>query len=87
MGGLAGFAANDVLTADVFRLAGWTMPLILVASLVGSAVYKRFSGKGFRRLVLGLLTLAEAALVAQGVRKTSVPAKPGSFREEQVFDL
>ena len=66
MAGLAGFVATGFVTADVWRLAAWTMPLILVASLTGSVVYGRFSGEGFRRLVLALLTLAGASLVAQG---------------------
>ena len=65
--GLVGFAATGFLTADVWRLAAWVLPCIMVPSLLGSIVYARFSGDGFRRLVLALLALSGVALVVGGL--------------------
>ena len=65
--GLVGFAATGFLTADVWRLAAWVLPCIMVPSLLGSLVYARFSGDGFRRLVLVLLALTGVALVMRGL--------------------
>ena len=63
--GLVGFAVTGFLDAPVWQLAAWVVPCVLVFSVLGTVVYGRFSGDGFRRLVLGLLTLTGVALVVQ----------------------
>lgn len=57
------FASAGLLTPVFWHLAIWTVPVVLIPALVGSAIYGRFSPDGFRRLVLGLLGLTGVTLV------------------------
>ena len=58
------FANTGLLTPTFWRLAVWTVPVVLLPALLGSMIYGRFSPIGFRRLVLGLLGLTGVTLVA-----------------------
>ena len=66
-GALVAFAAAGLLTAEVFRLAAWVLPCILLPSFLGTLVYSRLGGEAFRRLVLVVLLATGAVLVARGV--------------------
>ena len=40
---------------------------MLIPTLLGARLYRRFTDTGFRRIVLGLLSASEAILVATSV--------------------
>ncbi len=61
--GLVGFAAAGLLTPAFWHMAAWTVPCVFLPSLLGTALYGRFSADGFRRLVLGLLAVTGVTLV------------------------
>lgn len=65
--GLLGYVVAGLVTAEVACLAAWLLPLVLVASVAGSALYTRLNADVFRRVVLGLLLLNGVVLVAGAV--------------------
>ncbi len=65
--GLAGYAFSGLLTRDVWRLAAWMLPFVLLSSLLGIRLYARLGGEAFRRLILILLLATGAVLVVEGL--------------------
>jgi len=61
--GLLSYAASGLITAEVLRLAAWTVPCVLLPSLLGARLYSRLNAAAFRRVVLGILALTGVALV------------------------
>ena len=54
-----------LLTNEILHAAACLMPVALVATLLGSLLYRRISQSLFRRLVLGTLALLGALLIAR----------------------
>ena len=65
--GLLGFAVAGLLTTEVWRLAAWTLPFVLLTSYLGTRLYTRLGGESFRRIVLAVLLLTGMILVIQAL--------------------
>jgi uncharacterized membrane protein YfcA len=63
---LAAYVASGALTADMWPKFAIVAPAMLLPSLIGARIYHGLSPTAFRHVVLGLLTLAGAAMVAAG---------------------
>lgn len=70
---LAFYAANGLLTLEAARMFVLIVPAMVVPTLIGARLYRRFSDTAFRRLVLLLLSLSGVILLAVSV--------PQLFRE------
>lgn len=70
---LLGYGLTGLLTADVWRLAAWIIPFMLVPSLLGIRLYARLSAATFRRVILGLLALTGVGLVLQSLGSAIPP--------------
>ena len=62
------YARTHALNATSWKLFGLTAPLLLLTAFYGTRVYKRFSERGFARLVLALIAVSGVTLVAGAVR-------------------
>ncbi len=62
------YARTHALNATSWKLFGVTAPLLLVASYYGTRVYKRFSERGFAKLVLASIALSGLTLAAGAAR-------------------
>jgi uncharacterized membrane protein YfcA len=60
---MAAYVLNGLITAPMLPLLASIIPAILVPSLLGSRLYGYLSDHGFRRLVLGLLTISGVAML------------------------
>jgi uncharacterized membrane protein YfcA len=60
---MAAYVAAGTIGADTLGLFAIVAPAMLIPTLIGARLYRRFSDTGFRRLVLLLLTLSGAILV------------------------
>ena len=58
------YAASGLLTAEAGRMFVLIAPAMIVPTLIGARLYRRFSEVAFRRLVLLLLTLSGFVLLA-----------------------
>ena len=65
---MAAYIATGTIDGPTARLFAIVAPAMLVPTLIGARLYRRFSEAGFRRLILLLLTVSGAVLVA-----TSLP--------------
>lgn len=70
----ASYVGTGIITADMLPLFAIAAPAILVPSLLGARLYLGISEQGFRKVVLGLLSLTGVALLA-----TSAPAVLGRW--------
>jgi uncharacterized protein len=64
---LALYATDGLLTAEAGWMFALIVPAMLLPTLVGVRLYRRFSGAGFRRLILALLSLSGFILLALSV--------------------
>ncbi|MEO8714770.1 MAG: sulfite exporter TauE/SafE family protein [Acetobacteraceae bacterium] len=64
---MATYLAAGTVPAGAARLFAVAAPAMLLPTLLGARLYRRFSDAMFRRIVLGLLTLSGAILVATTV--------------------
>jgi|SRR5579872_1490091 len=64
---MAAYVATGTIGADALRLFAIVAPAMLVPTLIGARLYRRFSDAGFRRLILALLTASGAVLVASSI--------------------
>lgn len=64
---LAAYIASGALTADMASKFAIVAPAMLLPSLLGARIYHGLSPLAFRRVVLGLLSLAGLAMVAAGL--------------------
>jgi uncharacterized membrane protein YfcA len=62
------YARTHALNATSWKLFGITAPLLLVASFYGTRVYKRFSERGFAKLVLASIALSGLTLAGGAAR-------------------
>jgi uncharacterized membrane protein YfcA len=60
---MAAYIAAGTIGAETLGLFAIVAPAMLIPTLLGARLYRRFSDAGFRRLVLLLLTLSGAILV------------------------
>jgi uncharacterized membrane protein YfcA len=60
----ASYVGTGIIRADMLPLFAVAAPAILVPSLLGARLYVGISDQGFRKVVLGLLTLTGVALLA-----------------------
>ena len=60
---LATYAATGMLTRETTHMFLLILPAMVVPSLAGTWLYKRFSDVGFRRLILGLLAFSGIVLL------------------------
>jgi uncharacterized protein len=58
------YAVSGLLTAEAGRMFVLIVPAMIVPTLIGARLYRRFSEAAFRRLVLLLLTLSGFLLLA-----------------------
>jgi uncharacterized membrane protein YfcA len=63
----ASYLATGILQASQLPLLAAVLPAMVLPSLLGARMYLRISPQGFRRVVLGLLTLSGAALLVAAV--------------------
>lgn len=63
--GLFGYATAGILSATVSRYFVTSLPVVLVAILIGRALNRRLSGHGFFRVVYVGLVVIGAVLIAQ----------------------
>ena len=61
--GIAGF-----LDRTFFIWAAITVPVTLIGARLGLMLYGRVDDTGFRRIILGLLTLSGATLIVSSLR-------------------
>jgi hypothetical protein len=61
---MAAYLATGTVSAEVARLFLVVAPAMLVPTLIGARLYRRFSDAAFRKAVLGLLAASGAILVA-----------------------
>ena len=61
---MAAYLATGTIDGATARLSAIVAPAMLVPTLIGARLYRRFSEAAFRRLVLLLLTASGAVLVA-----------------------
>ena len=66
---LAVYGQTHALNATSWKLFAFTAPLMLFASLVGANVYKRFSERGFAKLVLALICISGLTLAVGAARE------------------
>ena len=64
---MAVYVATGTITAETAWLFAVVAPAMLVPTLIGARLYRRFSDAGFQRLVLLLLTASGALLVASAL--------------------
>ena len=60
---MAAYLATGTVSAEVVRLFLVVAPAMLVPTLIGARLYRRFSDAAFRKVVLGLLAASGAILV------------------------
>ena len=60
---MAAYLATGTVSAEVARLFLVVAPAMLVPTLIGARLYRRFSDAAFRKVVLGLLAASGAILV------------------------
>jgi uncharacterized protein len=60
---MAAYIATGTISAETAWLFAIVAPAMLVPTLIGARLYRRFSDAGFQRLVLLLLTASGALLV------------------------
>ncbi len=60
---MAAYIATGTIDASTARLFAIVAPAMLVPTLIGARLYRRFSDEAFRRLILLLLTASGAVLV------------------------
>ena len=65
---LAIYSRTHALNATSWTLFAFTAPLMLLASVFGARLYKRFSERGFSQLVLGLICVSGLALTVGAAR-------------------
>jgi len=61
------YFAAGIIQAGTTRLFAVVVPAMLIPTLLGARLYRRFTDTGFRRIVLGLLSASGAILVATSV--------------------
>jgi uncharacterized protein len=61
---MAAYIATGTIDGSTARLFAIVAPAMLVPTLIGARLYRRFSDAAFRRLILLLLTVSGAVLVA-----------------------
>lgn len=61
---MAVYIASGTIGGDTYRLFAIVAPAMLIPTLIGARLYRRFTDLGFRRFVLVLLTLSGAALIS-----------------------
>ncbi len=61
---MAAYLAIGTVSAEVARLFLVVAPAMLVPTLIGARLYRRFSDAAFRKVVLGLLAASGAILIA-----------------------
>jgi uncharacterized membrane protein YfcA len=61
---MAAYLATGTVSAEAARLFLVVAPAMLVPTLIGARLYRRFSDAAFRKVVLGLLAASGAILVA-----------------------
>ena len=61
---MAAYLATGTVSAEVARLFLVVAPAMLVPTLIGARLYRRFSDAAFRKVVLGLLAASGAILIA-----------------------
>jgi uncharacterized protein len=66
---MAAYLATGTISTDAMRLCLVVAPAMLVPSLIGARLYRRFSDTAFRKVVLGLLAAAGAILIATTLPK------------------
>ena len=66
---MATYIATGAISAESARLFLVVAPAMLVPTLVGARLYRRFSDAAFRKVVLGLLAASGAVLVATTLPK------------------
>ncbi len=64
---MATYLATGTVGPSTPRLFAIVAPAMLIPTLAGTRIYRRFSDAHFRRIVLGLLTLSGAILVGTSV--------------------
>ena len=63
----AGYVGAGIVTRGMLPAFAVALPAMLLPSLWGGRLYRRISDQAFRRVVLGLLTLAGVAMLAASV--------------------
>ena len=66
---MAAYLATGTVSAEAARLFLVVAPAMLVPTLIGARLYRRFSDTAFRKVVLGLLAASGAVLVATTLPK------------------
>jgi uncharacterized protein len=66
---MAAYFATGTIGAETLRLFAIVAPAMLVPTLIGARLYRRFSDAGFRRLILWLLTASGVVLVASSLAR------------------
>jgi uncharacterized protein len=64
---IAAYLAIGIIEAGTTRLFVVIVPAMLIPTLLGARLYRRFTDTGFRRVVLGLLSASGAMLVATSI--------------------
>ncbi len=64
---MAAYIATGAVTRPMWPLLPVVAAAVLVPSLIGARFYHRLSEQSFRRVVLGLLTLAGAVMLASAL--------------------
>ena len=62
------YARTHALTPTSWKLFAFTAPLLMLTAYYGGRIYKRFSERGFARLVLAAIALSGATLVVGAAR-------------------
>ncbi|NYT58677.1 sulfite exporter TauE/SafE family protein [Alcaligenaceae bacterium] len=63
------FTANGMITSEVLGLFALVGPVMLIPSIVGIRLYRRFSDSSFKMVVLGLLTISGVMLLVSTAPK------------------
>ena len=64
---IVAYLAAGIIHAGTTRLFAVIVPAMLIPTLLGARLYRRFTDAGFRRVVLGLLSASGVILVATSV--------------------
>jgi len=64
---IAAYLATGLIQAGATTLFAVIVPAMLIRTLLGARLYRRFTDAGFRGIVLGLLSASGAVLVATSV--------------------
>ncbi|CAM4106515.1 sulfite exporter TauE/SafE family protein [Comamonas aquatilis] len=64
----ASYLGSGLVSSSMLPLFAVALPAMLLPSIWGGRLYHRISDQAFRRVVLGLLTLAGLAMLASGIR-------------------